>query len=351
MRRAWSVVLTAAVASLAAGTGAFAQVPQVVERVEVSRVVVDVYALGDDGRPLMGLGAGDFRVSVDGKPVTITSVRWTTGSVAPGEGAPPLPDDDPAAGAPRGRPGRLVLLMFQKDLERSRIEGLMPMLRRAEGLVEGLGPHDRVAVASFEHHLELWSDFTTDRATVRAILTRSILFAGRSGESVSGEPPLLSRSFDRDAGRRAGSMEQALVVVGRALDAIPGPKSVVLFGHGFGRIIGGSLPSAFVGFDAEYAEARRLLTRARATVYCLDVTRADSHTLETGLMSVAEDTGGFYLRTNWFPGQAVSRLSEALGGRYELSFAKPELPRGEHAIRVELVGRKGVVFARRTYVG
>jgi hypothetical protein len=86
-------------------------------------------------------------------------------------------------------------------------------------------------------------------------------------------------------------------------------------------------------------------------VYCLDVTRADSHTLETGLMSVAEDTGGFFMRTNWFPAQAVARLGEALGGHYELSFEKPPLPHGEHAIRVELVGRKGVVFARRTYVG
>ena len=341
-------VLAVALAGVAA---ARAQVPQVVERVEVSRVVVDLHVLDDDGRPIAGLAAGDLRVSVDGKPVTITSVRWTTGSVAPGDNASPLSDDAPAAGAPEDRPGRLVLLMFQKDLERSRIEGLMPMLRRAEGLVEGLGPHDRVAVASFEHHLELWTDFTTDRSAVRAILTRSILFAGRSGEIVTGEPPLLSRSFARDAGRRAGSMEQALVVVGRALDAIPGPKSVVLVGHGFGRIIGGSLPSALVGFDAEYAEARRLLTRARATVYCLDVTRADSHTLETGLMSVAEDTGGFYVSTNWFPGQAISRLSEALDGRYELSFEKPALPRGEHVIRVELVGRKGVVFARRTYVG
>jgi hypothetical protein len=92
-------------------------------------------------------------------------------------------------------------------------------------------------------------------------------------------------------------------------------------------------------------------SRARATVYCVDVTRADSHTLETGLISVAEDTGGFFVRTNWFPGQAVTRLGEALGGHYELSFEKPDLPRGEHAIRVELVGRKGVVFARRTYVG
>jgi hypothetical protein len=146
-------------------------------------------------------------------------------------------------------------------------------------------------------------------------------------------------------------MEQALAVVGEALDRLPGPKAVVLVGHGFGRMTGGGLDTARVGYEPEYREARRLLSRARATVYCLDVTRADSHTLETGLMSVAEDTGGFFVRTNWFPGQAVSRLSEALGGHYELSFVKPDLPRGEHVIRVELVGRKGVVLARRTYVG
>jgi VWFA-related protein len=248
--------------------------------------------------------------------------------------------------------GPLVLLFFQKDLEPSRIEGLMPMLRQAEALVDGFQPDVRVAVASFEHHLELWSDFTTDRAAVRAILTRSILFAGRAGELASGDPPLLARSFDREAGRRAYSMEQALAVLGDALDRLPGSKSVVLVGHGFGRMIDvGGLGASGVIYEPEYREARRLLSRARATVYCLDVTRADSHTLESGLMSLAEDTGGFFLRTNWFPGQAVSRLSEALGGHYELSFEKPDLPHREHVIRVELVGRKGVVFARRTYVG
>jgi VWFA-related protein len=337
------------IAVLAGSAAARAQVPQVVERVEVSRVVVDLHVLADDGRPIRGLTATDLRVTVDGRPVRIDSLRWTTGSVALGAsagtsraGAPP---------APEGESGRLLLLLFQKDLERSRIEGLMPMLRRAEGLVATLGPADRIAVASFDAHLELWSDFTTDRAAVRAILTRSILFAGRSGDIAVGDPPLLSSVFDREAGRKAGSMEQALVVVGRALAAIPGPKAVVLVGHGFGRISGGSLQSSIVSFEAEYVEARRLLTSARATVYCLDVTRADSHTLETGLMSVAEDTGGFFVRTNWFPGQAVSRLGEALSGHYELSFEKPDLPSGEHVIRVELVGRKGVVFARRTYTG
>ena len=352
MRSPCCLACLALAAALAAAPCASAQVPQVVERVEVSRVVVDLHVLADDGRPVKGLTAADLRVSVDGKPVKIESLRWTTGSVALGDAASPLPASDLAVGAPADPPGRLVMLFFQKDLEPSRVEGLMLMLRQAEALVAGLGPDDRVAVASFEHHLELWSDFTADRTAVRAILTRSILFAGRAGELVTGDPPLLARTFDREGGRRAGSMEQALAVVGAALDRLPGSKAVVLVGHGFGRMVGGGgLATARVGYEPEYREARRLLSRARATVYCLDVTRADSHTLEAGLMSVAEDTGGFFMRTNWFPAQAVARLGEVLAGHYELSVEKPDLPRGEHVIRVELVGRKGVVLARRTYVG
>ena len=340
-----------AVAVVLGAAAARAQVPQVVERVEVSRVVVDLHVLADDGRPIRDLTAADLRVLVDGKPVTIESLRWTAGAVALGEHASALPASDLAVSAPGSPPGRLVLLFFQKDLEPSRIEGLMIMLRQAEALLTGFDPDDLVAVASFEHHLELWSDFTTDRAAIRAILARSILFAGRAAELVTGEPPLLARTFDREAARRASSMEAALAVLGEALDRLPGPKALVIVGHGFGRIIGGEIGRPRVGYEPEYAHARRLLSRARATVYCLDVTRADSHTLEAGLTSLAEDTGGFFMRTNWFPGQAVARLGEALGGHYELSFEKPALPRGEHVIRVELLGRRGRVFARRTYIG
>ena len=350
MRRV--AALPSLVVALAAVSAGRAQVPQVVERVEVSRVVVDLHVLAEDGRPMKGLTVADLRVLVDGKPVKIESLRWTAGAIVLREGASAIPASNLAVGAAGGRPGRLVVLFFQKDLEPSRIEGLMLMLRQAEAMLAGFGPDDLIAVASFEHHLELWSDFTTDRAAVRAILTRSILFSGRAGELVSGDQRLLARSFDREAGRRAYSMEQALAVLGDALDRLPGSKAVVLVGHGFGRMIGGGgLATARVGYEPEYREARRLLSRARATVYCLDVTRADSHTLETGLMSVAEDTGGFFMRTNWFPAQAISRLGEVLAGHYELSFEKPDLPLGERVIRVELVGRKGAVFARRTYVG
>jgi len=332
---------------------ASAQVPQVTERVEVSRVVVDVHVLNDDGSPVTGLTTADLRVLVNGRPVKVESVRWTTEAVALRETLATQPPAAVTAGAQAQLPrGRQIVLFFQKDLEPSRVEGLMTMLRRAEDLLDGLEPDDRVAVASFHYHLELWSDFTKDRDAVRAVLKRSILFAGHPPEAIPGDGPALMPAFDRAEGRRASSMEQALVPLGKALDGMPGTKAMVIFGHGFGRIVGGSdLRSMAVGLDPEYADARRVLARARVTVYCLDLTRADSHTLEAGLMKIAEDTGGFYLRTHAFPGQAMSRLGAALGGHYEVSFDKPDLPRGEHAIRVELISRKGVVLSRRTYVG
>ena len=62
-------------AALAAAPGVSAQVPQVVERVEVSRVVVDLHVLADDGQPVKGLTAADLRVSVDGKPCIAFSLR------------------------------------------------------------------------------------------------------------------------------------------------------------------------------------------------------------------------------------------------------------------------------------
>ena len=148
-------------------------------------------------------------------------------------------------------------------------------------------------------------------------------------------------------------MEQALLVTARALALVPGAKSLIVLGHGFGRLglaAMQGLPTT-VSFEAEYREARDLFMSGRTAVYCLDTTRAASHSLDAGLRQVAADTGGFFLRTHEFPGAALRRLSDALAGRYELSIEKPPLPPGEHRITVELVGRKGLVLSRRSYVG
>jgi hypothetical protein len=85
------------------------------------------------------------------------------------------------------------------------------------------------------------------------------------------------------------------------------------------------------------------------TVFAIDVTNADFHDLEAGLEQVAADTGGFYAKTNLFPGQAITRLEGAIAGYYVLVVVKPELAPGEHAVAIELTRQRGTVLATPTY--
>jgi VWFA-related protein len=319
------------------------ETPRFRDRADVESVVVDARVVDGAGRPILGLTPRDFRLKVDGREVPLESVTWVS------EDTPPDPAATAAAlqsGAPPLPRGRLIVFFFQKDLEPSRIAGFLQMLRRAREMLDSLGEHDRVAVVSFDSHLRLWSDFTADRERLRRVLDRSILFEGHPILNVE-PPPSLVEHLQPAAGRRAASPETALLLIGEALEKLPGAKSLVLFGWGMGRWS----PGFGVFLDHDYGPARRALTAGRVTVFALDVTNADYHTLEVGLQQVAADTGGFYARTHLFPGQALARLEHALSGHYILTFARPPLPRGEHEIDVRLVGRKGTVLAKRTYEG
>lgn len=96
-------------------------------------------------------------------------------------------------------------------------------------------------------------------------------------------------------------------------------------------------------------EAIEALYEARVNVFTLDISGADTHTLEVRLMQVADLAGGRYEKTHIFTGGALSRVVRSLGGRYVLVFVKPEGPRGIHPLSVQLAGRKGDVVARAYY--
>jgi VWFA-related protein len=337
MRTAAAAVALALAASVAA-----AQPPRFRDRVDVESVVVDARVVDGAGRPIRGLAPADFRLKVDGRVVPVQSVTWVD------ENAPPDPETTAAAeeaGTPLPR-GRLIVFFFQKDLESSRVMGFLQMLRRAREMLDALGAEDRVAVVSFDSHLKLWTDFTTDRARLRRVLDRSLLFE-RVPLLAAGEPPSLVEHIEPGAGKRAATPETALRQLGEAMKELPGSKSLVLFGWGMGTWS----PGVGVFLDHDYGPARQALLEGRVTVFALDVTNADYHTLEVGLEQVAEDTGGFYAKTHLFPGQAMDRLERALAGHYVLTFAKPDLEPGEHDLDIGLVGRKGTVLARPSYVG
>jgi len=332
----------AALGILLGASGARQEPPYVLPGVEASRVVLEARVTDGRGRPLVGLGPGDFRLEVDGRSAPLASVAWVeeapstqcagSGSVGP----------SPAAAFPS--PGRLVVLLFQKDFEGSRLRGLLRAIRQAKDLVVPLSPRDHVAVLTYDSRLRLHLDFTPDLEAVRRTLDESVL--GRWPAAVPpGEPPSLAAHLDRQEAAEAAAPEQALLALGRALGAIPGTKVVLFFGYGLGELQGGR-----VVLHHAYDEAVAALDRARASVFCLDVTEADWHSLEIGLQRVAEETGGLYLRVHENAGAALDRVAAALSGHYVLTFERPEGRRGEHRVRLTLARHRGSVLTRTRYV-
>jgi len=333
-----ALVLASTVAPLSAGAGIAAQQPtRYVERVDVARIIVDARVLDDRGSPVTGLTADDFKVSIDGKPARVETATWVGGPTADVDGAPPesTPRD---AGAPAD-PGRLIVFVFQKDFEGSRLVGLMRMLLKSRGVLDTLTPDDRVAILSFDFHLKIWSDFTNDRERLDRILAHDLLLEQPPAVLASPWPSLIDR-LDPDSGRRTYGIERALELIGQALQPLPGSKSLVLIGYGFGRLG----PSGVV-MENNYGAARQALVDSRTSVFSLDVTDADYHSLEAGLQLVSGQTGGFYSKTNVFPDRALRQLAGALAGYYVLFVERPEARRTVHDIKTELTRRKGNVLA------
>ncbi len=316
------------------------QQPRFGEHVEVARVVLDVRVLDDRVEPILGLTTEDFAVRIDGKPARVETVTWV------GEQGAGADQTEPAVAPPSGaypQRGRLIVFLFQKDLEPSRIVGLMQMLFKSRSFLKNLGPDDRVAVLSFDSHLEIWTDFTDDRERLNRILAHDVLFAERGAVQASPAPSLVER-LDPGAGRRTYGIERALQLIGEALEPLQGSKSLVLVGHGFGRFSRG-----IVMMENDFAPACRALVAARTSVFSLDVTNADYHSLEAGLQLVSEESGGFYARTHIFPDLAMRRLSAALAGSYVLFVEKPDRYRAAHSIDVKLTRKKGRVLAATSY--
>jgi VWFA-related protein len=311
------------------------------EHVAVRRVLLDVRVVDSHGDPIRGLVPDDFRIQVDGQPAALESVEWISGEEPYSEGL--TPEDAAAVGAPVTPQGRLIVYFFQTDFASVRLSGLMHMKFKAVELLQTLQPGDRVAVVSFDSHLKLRQDFTADIEELTAAIHGAILF-GEERYITPGPFPSLAKSFDRAAAKRAAEPETGLLVTARALEALPGTKSLVFFGWGLGH-----LTRPWVTMGRDYAAARVALMRARVTVFAIDITDADYHDLEVGLEQVAADTGGFYAKTNLFPGQAMTRLQGAIAGHYVLVLVKPELPPGEHAVAIELTRQRGTVLANPTY--
>jgi len=265
--------------------------PQHVERVDVARVLVDARVVDNRGRPLLGLEPDDFVVRIDGKPARVESALWAGGAAPSDELDPSVTPSAATTGLLEvGVRGRLIVFVVQKSLQGHRLPGLMSLLHESGSLLERLTPEDRIAVLSFDSHLKVWLDFTGDIDRVRTVLADELLFR-QPPPIFPGRRLSLVARLSQDLGRQTYSIEDALRLIGNALEPLPGAKSVVLIGHGFGQVVA-ALNRFGARLDRRYAEARASLQDARAAVFSLDVTNAEYHTLAHGLQSASIETGG-----------------------------------------------------------
>jgi VWFA-related protein len=325
------------------------------DSITVARLLVDVRITDFDGDAITDLTAEDFEVTLGGQNAEVLSATWIDDTL------PDRPDsqttrqpDDPITGQPDHRPptarqpdGRLLVYFIQTDFARAseRIRGQMHFLHYAEEMVEMLEPADRVAVFSFDSHLKFRLDFTSDREAILAAARQSLLVDHPPPPPPVPSPSLASR-LDREAMKRAADSESALLLLGNALRNIPGPKSMILMGWGLGE-----LTPVGVRMKPRYRIARNALEAARVTVFALDTTFADYHSLEVGLGKAARDTGGFYAKTHTYPTQAITRLRRTLAGHYELELRRPDsLKPGTHELIVKVTRKGATVLAPRTWM-
>ena len=345
-----------AVPVLAGGLALLQQIPErpggYREEARVERVVVDAYVRGADGEPMPDLTVSDFRVLVDGRRVPLESAEWisagTPESATAAAGTEPQPGDAAIEPAPRDAPppGRLLIFFFQTSFEITRLDGFLRMAIQAHRFVRTMLPTDRIAVVSFDSHLKLRQDFTSDHAKLDRAINDAIL-AGPPPPPDPESSPVLARYFDFYGAMKAETPERALLLIARAAQPIPGAKSMLFFGWGLGTIGGASGPNATEVRD--YYAALRRIAAARISIFTLDVSDADYHTLETSLRLVSDATGGIYEKTHIFPRLAMDRVRRAISGRYQLVFKRPDGPSGFHEVKVELTTRKGEITARTYY--
>jgi len=334
----------------------------VTERVEVTRVVIDARVIDEAGAPVTGLAASDFVVTIGGKPARVQMALWTGDQPSSKTiDAPPLPT---APRAIASEPGQLVVLFFQKSLVNERAWGLVKLVDQSRELVSGLPASSRVAVVQFEHSVRIYSDFTDDRRLIDRILEHGLLHEPPPRDVAHGQPSLLD-VLTPDHRRKTSTMAQAFSLIAEALRPMPGSKAIVYIGYGMGTApfrsrmsiaavdsYSGIIPNDLAGkseMNNEYTKARRALNEARATVFSLDITKADSHGLAAGMQTIAADTGGFYAHSLDFPEKPMHFVEGALLGHYVL-FIEPPNDSADRTMAVSVTAdRRAYVYATSSY--
>jgi hypothetical protein len=308
------------------------------ETISVVRYIIDVRVTDAGGNAFSQLSAGDFVVTVAGKAAVVESAMW----IGENERALALPDsvDLPEASATEPR-GRLVVFYVNSDFGRNvqRIKGQMKFngdfVERVFAMLE---PDDRVAVLSFDSHLKLRCDFTSDHGAALEAVRRSIAIEAVPLPEPAAAGLSLARHLDAGEMKKAARVEEGLLLIARALRYVDGVKLMIMSSWGLGDR--SFLRNGTVTLPREWNEAVGILRRDHVPV--VSVLTGLGGQLSVGVAQTARMTGGvFASAVSDFPSQSLTRIEGFLSGFYELTLRLEEpLDSGEHSIDVVVNDRK-----------
>jgi hypothetical protein len=316
------------------------------DEISVALRSLTVRAVDPGNRPIRGLKAADFSARLGREEIEILSADWIS-SRGPGlELLTSTPDLPPLPMAPRDEAnGNLIVLFIQADFNSVRAKGHLRMLPLVKEFLRTLDQEDWVAVVSFDSHLKLWLDFTRDRTAAGEATDRAVRF-GALPPIQRGRHRSLAYTFPSKEAQEAATPEDALRLTARSLIDIPGEKVIVYLGWGLGRY-----GSSGFRLTRDYNRALATLDKANASVFVLDVTDADYHTLELGIRQIAQDTGGTYAKTDKFARREVLRLAETISGYYLLTLDESRLPNEVGKLELRLTNGGGRVILRDGQLG
>jgi hypothetical protein len=311
------------------------------EEISVELHSLAVRAVDSANRPIRGLQATDFEVKLGKEEIPVVSADWISSRGSGLELLSTAPDLPPLPMRPRDEAdGNLVVLFIQSDFNSVRAKGHLRILPIVRDFLRALEDEDWVAVVSFDSHLKFWLDFSRDRTAAGDATERAIRFGAQPPIS-PGKLRSLAYSFPKEEAKKAATPEDALRLTARSLIDIPGEKIIVYLGWGLGRY-----GSSGFRMTRDYDRALATLDAAKASVFVLDVTDADYHTLELGIRQVARDTGGTYAKTDNFARREVMRLVETISGYYLLTLDRGNLPEELEKLALRLKSGGGRVLLR-----
>jgi tetratricopeptide (TPR) repeat protein len=350
------IVLLAAALCATPGAGEEpATAQQFGETMTVVRYILEARVTDSAGRAVPGIPPEEFEVMLGKTRAHVESADWigaaqtaSQASGTTGTGSAPAASE----GVEKAAPGRNIVFFVQTDFgrNRDRILGQMAfMANLADRVVGMLQPADRIAVVSFDSHLKLRSDFTTDRDAALEAIRRAIMIDEPAAPAAPASGSSLFAAIDREAAKKVATSEGAFLQVAQALRRVEGERLMFLAGWGFGDMIWGPGGTSSIVLPRAWSDAVGLLHRDHVPVITIGT---GSGELTLGIAMTARATGGLHTSAiGPFPEQTLVRIEGALAGYYELVLRMDSpLAPGEYPVDIRTKDRRLRVRATPTIV-